>query len=437
MSNKNQPIINIIVFHDGENCFIPKKEICRDKNGKMIFSNSHTKFSNNNIDYIGELIKQNVIKESFDILKKNEYKRNKPFINFPNIDLDNIDFRKVNCNYFFVLQKFIHKRNNFYPSHKTNDSLCNSLFNINAHTKGVDLKINELIDATIKIINKDSPTLFIIISGDGDFRNSIQNAYQSGFECCVLFNSDTNLTSNFDAFIKDCGFSRNSWWNVLDKCCSNYSKNINDSDSLDYKNNKNYQENNINNKDNNDNKTKSIESIKPDTKETIKPETKKTIKPDSKDIKPKSIESIKPESKDIKPKSIESIKPESKDIKPKSIESIKSESKETIKPKSIESIKPESKDIKPKSIETIKSESKDIKPKSIETIKSETKETIKPDSKDIKPKSIETIKPKSIETIKPESKETIKPEIKSNSQESNKIKPQITIKLENKESKKK
>ena len=68
--NRNQPIINIFVFHDGENCFIPKRGICRDANGKMVFNGSQTRFNNKNIDYTAELIKQNVIKESFDILKK-------------------------------------------------------------------------------------------------------------------------------------------------------------------------------------------------------------------------------------------------------------------------------------------------------------------------------------------------------------------------------
>ena len=218
-SNKNQPIINVIIFHDGENCFIPKKEISRDKFGNMIFSNSHTKFNNIFVDYTAELIKQNVVKEAFDILMSNVSNKNQPFSNFPNIDLHNIDFRKVNSQYFFVLQHSKSKNNNFYPSFKTYDSISNSLFLVNANTKsnGVDLKINDLIDSSIKFLNKNSPTLFVIISGDGDFRNSIHNAYQAGFECCVIFHSDTKLTHNFDAFITDCGFSRNSWWSILNK----------------------------------------------------------------------------------------------------------------------------------------------------------------------------------------------------------------------------
>ena len=203
LDNKNQPIINIFIFHDGENCFIPSKEIVRDKNNRMLFTGTNTKFNNKNIDYTAELIKQNVVKECFDILKNNEYNRNIPFCNYPGINLNNIDFRKVNILYYFVLQRFNNKKSNYYPSIKTSDSLSNSLFNINAHTKGVDLKINDLIDATVKVINRSIPSLFIIISGDGDFRNSIQTAYQAGCECCVLYNSDTRLTDNFDAFIKE------------------------------------------------------------------------------------------------------------------------------------------------------------------------------------------------------------------------------------------
>jgi hypothetical protein len=246
IDNRNQPIINVYVFQDGENCFIPKKEISRDKlTGKMLYNGKHTRFTNKNMDYIAELIKQNVIRECFDILEKNEHNRNTPFSNYQNINLKNIDYRKVNTLYYFVLQKYNNHRNNYYPSYKTTDSISNSLFNINAHTKGVDLKINDLIDATIKVINKDVPTLFIIISGDGDFRNSIQNAYQAGCECCVLYNSDTKLSDNFYAFIKDCGFSRNSWWNVLDKCISD--NNFNNFNKLNINNNNNNnQENQIN-----------------------------------------------------------------------------------------------------------------------------------------------------------------------------------------------
>ena len=100
LDNKNQPIINVIVFHDGENCFIPKKEISRNENGRMDFIGSRTKFKNNNIDYTAELIKQNVVKECFDILKNNDHKRNIPFSNFPNINIISLSFAKISNSFF-------------------------------------------------------------------------------------------------------------------------------------------------------------------------------------------------------------------------------------------------------------------------------------------------------------------------------------------------
>ena len=299
LDNKNQPIINVIVFHDGENCFIPKKEISRNENGRMDFIGSRTKFKNNNIDYTAELIKQNVVKECFDILKNNDHKRNIPFSNFPNININNIDFRKVNTQYYFVLQKFNNNRCNYYPSFKTTDSISNSLFSINAHTKGVDLKINDLIDASLKLINKETPTLFIIISGDGDFRNSIQNAYQAGCECCVLFNSDTKLTDNFDAFIKDCGFSRNSWWNILYRCIV-YDTNNNSIFRIDD------QYNNSN-----------IKKVEPVKIEPVKIEIKK-VEPAKVEIK--KVEPAKVEIKKVEIKKVEIKKVEIKKVEPAKIE---------------------------------------------------------------------------------------------------------------------
>ncbi|RYH31394.1 NYN domain-containing protein [archaeon] len=217
------PYDNIFIFHDAENCPLPKKTIKRNAAGAKVMVDGRVQFLDSHPHGLGDICFADVYAGIIKTTLRCALVGGGADPGQVDKLLESVDVNKhLQVTYHFLFSGEI--SNPFYP--------VNSVLT-GMHTKGVnvltadrkkgsvDVKITDLmnteLDKTRNYTEEGlAKTLFVLISGDRDFAHTVKRVRQGRIEVVLITSTDCPANRDFLSILSGPAWTANNWLEIVE-----------------------------------------------------------------------------------------------------------------------------------------------------------------------------------------------------------------------------
>lgn len=221
--NVKLPYDSIFIFHDAENCPLPKKTMKRNAAGGKVFEDGKVQFLDCHPRGLGDICFADVYAGIIKTSLRCALVGGGADLGYVESILPSVDVNKdLQVTYHFLFSG--DAANPFYP---TNSVLTGM------HTKGVhvltadrkkgsvDVKITDLmnteLDRTRKYTEEGlAKTLFVLISGDRDFAHTVKRVPQGHIEVVLISSKDCPANRDFVSILRGPVWYANNWLEIVE-----------------------------------------------------------------------------------------------------------------------------------------------------------------------------------------------------------------------------